>query len=218
MASSLKSAKDIPTLSTLYRKKELEPSDEEDLPAPNQQLNDMVCTYHGDITKLQVDAIVNAANKWLQGGGGVDGAIQRAAGPKLLEECDTLHGCETGSAKITDAYELPCNKVIHAVGPIYKNKAASEPLLRGAYRTSLELAAQYDCKTVAFPAISTGVYGYPSLAAAKAAAREVYTFLKGPLGNKLEKVVFCNFEDKDVRAYAEVLPSVSGIPLEATNR
>ncbi|KIW63112.1 hypothetical protein PV04_09988 [Phialophora macrospora] len=208
MSSAVKSVTQIPTLSQLYGRGELKPSNEEDLPSPNQQLNNKVCTYKGDITRLECDAIVNAANRRLLGGGGVDGAIHRAAGPELLRECRTLNGCETGSAKITSAYNLPCKKVIHAVGPIYESIKESEPYLRGAYRTSLQLAADNDCKTIAFPAISTGIYGYPSKAAARAASREVYTFLRKPEGQKLDKVIFCNFLDKDVDAYAECLPIV----------
>ncbi|EXJ82587.1 hypothetical protein A1O3_06400 [Capronia epimyces CBS 606.96] len=208
MASGLIALKDIPSISSLYRSGELRSSPREDLPTPIQGFNDKVCTIQGDITKLQVDAIVNAANRGLRGGGGVDGAIQRAAGPQLLKECATLGGCETGSAKITGAYNLPCNKVIHAVGPIFDSLEKSEPLLRSCYRKSLSLAAENDCKTVAFPAISTGVYGYPSKDAALAAIREVYSFLKKPEGQKLEKIIFCNFLDKDVEAYAQILPTV----------
>jgi O-acetyl-ADP-ribose deacetylase (regulator of RNase III) len=133
----------------------------------------------GDITQQDVDAIVNAANSSLLGGGGVDGAIHRAAGPQLLAECRTLGGCATGSAKITRGYKLPARHVIHAVGPVYRDGKHDEPaLLASAYRTCLELASQNECATLAFPAISTGVYGYPRQDAARIAFGTIIDYVE----------------------------------------
>jgi O-acetyl-ADP-ribose deacetylase (regulator of RNase III) len=160
--------------------------------------------YKGDITKLKVDAIVNAANHTLLGGGGVDGAIHRAAGKELLTECKTLNGCETGKAKITNGYQLPASYVIHTVGPVYnggKNNEAEK--LASCYKNSLELAAEKGLKTLAFPNISTGVYGYPKQKAAEIAIRQVSQYLKSHA--EIEKVIFCVFDDENLNIYKKLL-------------
>lgn len=202
---------EIPTVSQLYQRKELESAILEagdEAPTPNQSFNDKICVIKADITKLEVDAIVNAANNSLLGGGGVDGAIHRAAGDELLFATRKLGGCDTGSAKITGAFKLPCKKVIHAVGPVYYHDAKTEceEDLASCYTTSLELAVQNGCKSIAFSALSTGVYGYPSSAAAEVAIQAVKAFLEGENGDSLEKVIFVTFMPKDVRAYNELLP------------
>jgi O-acetyl-ADP-ribose deacetylase (regulator of RNase III) len=158
----------------------------------------------GDITRAKVDVIVNAANSSLLGGGGVDGAIHRAAGPGLLAECRALGGCPTGEARITGAYNLPHRHVIHTVGPIWQGGAAGEPdLLARCYRNSLQLAADHACTSLAFPAISTGVYRYPIDAATDIAVRTVRDFLAAN-GDPIE-VVFACFDAKTLGVYRSAL-------------
>ena len=156
----------------------------------------------GDITKLDCDAIVNAANKSLLGGGGVDGAIHRAAGPELLAECRTLHGCQTGQAKITKGYNLKAKYVIHTVGPIYSN-APSDPIkLADCYRNSLDLAKAYEVHSIAFPSISTGVYGYPLEEATGVVVKTVSKWLEENEDYDI-KVIFMCFGEKAYNLYQE---------------
>ncbi|MBI5301544.1 MAG: O-acetyl-ADP-ribose deacetylase [Chloroflexi bacterium] len=161
----------------------------------------------GDITQQDVDALVNAANSSLLGGGGVDGAIHRAAGPQLLEECRTLDGCETGSAKITRGYQLRARHVIHAVGPVYRDGKHGEPvLLASAYRTCLELASQNNCASIAFPAISTGVYGYPMEDAAHIAFRVIVDYLSEH--PEIARVNYVLYDARALEVHARVLEQV----------
>ncbi|NOZ87136.1 MAG: O-acetyl-ADP-ribose deacetylase [Deltaproteobacteria bacterium] len=172
----------------------------------------------GDITKLDVDAIVNAANKSLLGGGGVDGAIHRAAGPGLLAECRTLNGCETGDAKITRGYNLPARHVIHTVGPVYTGSQRDRDLLASCYRRALMVALENGCKTIAFPGISTGVYGYPKNEACKIAFDTVETFLHEHPG--IDEVIFCQFGRQAQELYEKemALRTKEEIPGEAGPR
>ena len=167
-----------------------------------------VSVIQGDITKLDVDAIVNAANSSLLGGGGVDGAIHRAAGPKLFEECRTLGGCKTGDAKMTRGYNLPAKYVIHTVGPIYGREGGREKeLLASCYRRSLELANQHQLKSIAFPSISTGAFGYPIEKASRIALETVKAVPDS--GNEtVERVIFVTFSAGDRKVYEEALQSV----------
>jgi O-acetyl-ADP-ribose deacetylase (regulator of RNase III) len=203
---------DILTLTDLYKLDQLQ-SPSSTAVGATAKFNDKISIIQHDITQLAVDAIVNAANNSLLGGGGVDGAIHRAAGPELLEECEHLDGCDTGSAKITDAYELPCKKVIHAVGPIYsraKREGMHTTFLQGCYTTSLNLAVNNHCRSIAFSALSTGVYGYPSGEAAKTAIQAVKSWLEEDQerAQRIDRIVFCQFMRKDQQAYEKWIPCV----------
>jgi len=163
----------------------------------------------GDITKLRIDAIVNAANSSLLGGGGVDGAIHRAAGPGLLEECRTLGGCRTGEARITKGYSLPARWVIHTVGPVWRGGDHDEDeLLANCYRKSLALAREHGITTVAFPAISTGVYGFPVDRAARIAIREAKHFLQNDAA--LEKVILVCYDKRAYDIFTAALGAAKG--------
>jgi O-acetyl-ADP-ribose deacetylase (regulator of RNase III) len=167
-------------------------------------MNERLQIVEGDITKLDVDAIVNAANETLLGGGGVDGAIHRAAGRRLLDECRKLGGCDTGDAKITRGYDLKARHVIHTVGPVWDGgQHGEDDLLASCYRKSLHLADAHGLKTIAFPAISTGVYGFPMDRAARIAVREVRAFLETHPG--VEKILLVCFGNESLRVHQQAL-------------
>ncbi len=164
------------------------------------RMNSKIEIVKGDITTINVDAIVNAANSTLLGGGGVDGAIHRAAGPKLLEECKKLKGCPTGEAKITQGYRLPANYVIHTVGPVWKGgNMNEEEMLKNCYHNSLKIAVENNVKTIAFPSISTGVYSFPFKRACRIALMTVNKFLEK--NESIEKVILVCFNESDFQKY-----------------
>ncbi|ERT01705.1 hypothetical protein HMPREF1624_02959 [Sporothrix schenckii ATCC 58251] len=218
----------LPTLTQLYADGELGVPETVTLPVlkalqttvqPSATINDKVVYIRGDLTKMNADAIVNAANRSLMGGGGVDGAIHRAAGFELYEACAPLGGCDTGDAKITPGFHLPARHVIHTVGPVYDDEDPqdSDRLLASCYQSSLRLAVASQVRTIAFCAISTGIYGFPSPQAAALAASTVRAFLEGEQGSKIDRVVFVTFEAKDVDAYLRALPiAFPPVPLSET--
>jgi O-acetyl-ADP-ribose deacetylase len=170
----------------------------------------MLMLVQGDITRQETDAIVNAANTGLRGGGGVDGAIHRAGGPKIMEECKKIGNCPTGEARITSGGRLRAKHVIHAVGPVYQDGKHREPeLLAGAYRNSLELASRHGIKTVAFPSLSTGAYGYPLESAANVALTTVRDYLMGH--PEIETVRFVLFGEDAYQVYEGVLKEVTAV-------
>jgi O-acetyl-ADP-ribose deacetylase (regulator of RNase III) len=161
----------------------------------------MIESVLADITQLEVDAIVNAANESLLGGGGVDGAIHRAAGPELLAACRRLHGCPTGEARITPGFRLPAKWVIHTVGPVWRGGDAGEPeKLRACYRACFDLALRHAVRSIAFPAISTGVYGYPKQPAAALAVSVMRDY-----ADRFDRIICCCFSEADARIYREIL-------------
>lgn len=172
-------------------------------------LSERIVVIQDDIVKLKVDAIVNAANNSLLEGGGVDGAIHKAAGPQLLEECKVLNGCLTGEAKITSGYNLPAKYVIHTVGPIWKGGVSGEGgMLAKCYRNSLKVAVKNGIRTIAFPSISTGAYGFPVEKAAKIAMREIAGFLEK--NESIEKLLMVCFNEEAFRSYSDALEEVLG--------
>ncbi|XP_028565753.2 ADP-ribose glycohydrolase MACROD1 isoform X2 [Podarcis muralis] len=198
--------KQIPSWKEMAKSARVKQPEESLFPKDNH-LNEKISLFRGDITKLEVDAIVNAANSSLLGGGGVDGCIHRAAGPLLKEECRTLSGCETGKAKISCGYRLPAKFVIHTVGPIAQGQpsAAQATELSDCYKNSLKLAVENKLRTVAFPCISTGVFGYPNDAAAEVVLNTLRKWLEENK-EKVDRLIICVFLEKDDEIYKELLP------------
>ncbi|KAF6757066.1 A1pp-domain-containing protein [Ephemerocybe angulata] len=209
LADDMVRVSSIPTLGQMYKDGLLKAAAKEKVKrSVDKALLERVSLFRGDIVKLEVDSIVNAANKSLLGGGGVDGAIHAAAGPKLVAECRQLNGCETGQSKITRGYNLPSAHVIHTVGPVYglpdiETKAAQ---LASCYKTSLQLAVENSLKHIAFPCISTGIYGYPIEDATHIALKTVRDFIESEEGSKLERVIFVIWTPRDKGVYETLLP------------
>ncbi|WWC88075.1 uncharacterized protein L201_002979 [Kwoniella dendrophila CBS 6074] len=201
------SPSDIPTLADLYSSGEVVAGDGEVKYNHDEVLNKRVSIWRGDITKLKADMIVNAANSSLLGGGGVDGAIHRAAGPELLDECKGLGGAETGETKVTRGYELPSKYVAHTVGPIYssKHKEKCQNQLQSCYESSLNLCKKYDGGVIGFSSISTGVYGYPIKDATEIAIKTTRKFLEND--QSVTRVIYVVFSKKDEEVYKSVIPN-----------
>ncbi|KAJ7158841.1 hypothetical protein C8R46DRAFT_1110520 [Mycena filopes] len=219
---------DIKTLKQLYQSGDIKAASKQRYKA-NSDFLERVCLFQGDITLMEVDSIVNAANRSLLGGGGVDGAIHSAAGRKLYEECKTLNGAETGESKITSAYRLPSKHIIHTVGPVYSRSDLEnrEQQLESCYRTSLKLAVEHNLKHIAFPwvhcpshlcriykliahsiksSVSTGIYGYPIGDATHVALDLVRRFCESEVGSKLDRIIFVVWSNKDKEVYETLIP------------
>ena len=205
-ANDILTVKNISTIGDDYRSGEIPVASDAASSERTLVWNHKISLIRYDITKLRVDAIVNAANSRLQNGSGVNGAVHEAAGHSLMPALAIHKGCETGSAKVTEAFELPCKRIIHAVGPVFGVDFAAKKLLRSCYRTSLELAAEHKFKTIAFSCISTGVYEYPSDEAAKVAVNEAKKFFESGRAKHVDRIIFCCFDEKDLLAYQKVLP------------
>ncbi|KAK1759199.1 hypothetical protein QBC47DRAFT_371268 [Echria macrotheca] len=212
---------EVPSIAQLYREGTLKAAPDgtnppatqigpKERPEPSDELNNVVALFMGDITTLGVGAAVNAANKRLRGGGGVDGAFHRAAGPELLKECEKHSGCPTGDVVMTLSFDMPCSKIIHTVGPVYHSypKDEAERLLASCYTKSLQLAAKTGLRSIAFPALSTGIFGYPNRDGAAVALSATRQFLTGEGKGTMDKVIFTVFLDKgkDEKAYKELIP------------
>ncbi|KAF9071875.1 hypothetical protein BDP27DRAFT_1290981 [Rhodocollybia butyracea] len=202
---------ELRTISQLYKTSVLKaPSPDKQKFKPNSSYLNRITLFQGDITKLEVDSIVNAANKRLLGGGGVDGAIHAAAGRKLYHECTKLNGCETGFSKITGAYRLPSKKIIHTVGPVYSSTSADQKAkeLASCYQTSLDLALENSLRHIAFPSVSTGIYGYPIEDATHIALNVVRKHFESEDDStfKLDRVVFVVWSNKDKSVYESLIP------------